>query len=177
LNDVTRPILASPDFATAYLKGVPDRWRDFEFMLGTWSAQTFAHADDGSETLAYTGTWIVEALFDGRIIFDRFTGFLPDGRAVSNSVTLRTWCEATGRWEMTFLNSGQPNGLESFTGQRVGDEMHLEATGLDLLGRQVEAKVRFFDIRDEAFVWDQRSRLVGSERWYLDRSIRAQRVA
>jgi hypothetical protein len=124
-----------------------------------------------------TGVWVAESLYGGRLVFDRFEAFMPDGRALSSTATLRTWCETTECWEMTFLFSGQPNRLESFTGRKVGEEMHLEAKGLDLLGRPVDAKVRFFDIGGDRFTWDQRSRLEGGDHWFLDGRMWATRVA
>ena len=177
LPDPNRPTLTAPEFAVQYMKGVSDRCREFQFLLGEWSVEIARHSNDGGEPLLFRGVWLAEALFEGRMICDRFTAFVPDGPAVSSTVTLRTWCEATESWEMTFLASGQPNRLDSFTGRKVGGEMHLEAKGLDLLGRPVEAKVRFFDIHDDRFTWDQRSRLANGDRWYLDSTMRAKRVA
>lgn len=115
--------------------------------------------------------------FGGRLLFDRFVSFAPDGQEMGAAATLRTWCEETKRWEMTFLYAVRPDRVTSFVGERVGDEMHLVALGRDRWERRVEVQVRFYEIGAEAFSWEQRSRLADGGDWFLDVRMRARRIA
>jgi hypothetical protein len=172
-----RPDLASPDDVAAYRRGAPSSAADFAFLVGDWEVEATRYGDDGAELLRHPGRWRAEWLFGGRVLFDAFVGTGPDGAEIGAAATLRTYCQETGRWEMTFLRAGQANRLTSFHGRREGDVMRLEARGLDRRERPLEARVRFFDIRPDAFAWEQESRLVGAKAWYRDAAMRAKRVA
>ncbi len=161
----------------AYRQGVPEETSQFDFLLGEWDARTTRYRPDGSEIAGYDGTWRARHLHDRRMILDEFTARLEDGSEISTMATLRTFCTATRRWEMTFLIAHQPQLIQSFSGVRVGDEMSLEGSGRTLAGDPVLARVRFFDITPASFEWENRVSLDGGATWYRDSAISARRRA
>jgi hypothetical protein len=76
---------------------------------------------------------------------------------------------------MTFLTAMQPQLLESFTGRRVGEEMHLLARGRGADGKRIESKVRFHSITSTSFSWEQTSRRDDRDSWFLEAEIHAER--
>lgn len=172
-----RPELVSAADVVAYRSAVSERASDFAFLVGEWAVDVTRFADDGSEAMQTTGRWSAAWQFAGRLLLDRFVSYAPDGEEMGAAATLRTWCEETGRWEMTFLYAARPDRVASFVGERVGDEMHLVAHGRDQKERRVEVRVRFHEIGPEAFSWEQRSRLAEGGDWFLDARMRARRIA
>jgi hypothetical protein len=160
----------------AYRQGTPREASQFDFLLGDWQARTVRYRPDGSEIGGYGGTWRARHLHDRRMVLDEFTARLDDGSEISYMATLRTFCAATGRWEMTFLIAHQPQLISSFSGVFEDHEMKLEGSGRTLAGQPVVARVRFFDITPRSFEWENRVSLDGGATWYRDSAISARRA-
>ena len=119
---------------------------DFDFSLGEWEAEVKRYAPDGSISAETTGRWSARSSFAGKVIEDHFVQQI-DGVDDAAAFTLRTYCEATQRWEMVYLWAEQPaTGLMAFVGNKVGDEMHLNLQQTGQQGLIVMARIRFFDI-------------------------------
>lgn len=159
----------------AYRQGVPAEATQFDFLLGEWDARTTRYRPDGSEIASYGGTWRARPLHDRRILLDEFIARLDDGSEISTMATLRTYCPATQRWEMTFLIAHQAPLVRSFSGVWQAGEMRLEAEGLTLDGDPLRARVRFHDISSHGFEWENEVSLDGGTRWYRDSRISARR--
>ena len=161
----------------SYREGVPAEASQFDFLLGEWETRSMRYRADGSEIGGYGGSWRARKLHSGRILLDEFTACLDDGSEISTMATLRTFSTATQRWEMTFLIAHQAQLITSFSGVFEEGEMRLEGAGRTLGGEAVQARVRFHDITDESFEWENRVSLDGGATWYRDNTISARRTA
>lgn len=153
-----------------------DPRRQFDFLLGEWYAHGCRYAADGTVVGEYDGRWRAEVRGDGRMVVDEFTALDGAGRVLLFYVTLRTYCAALKRWEMTFLAADQPLLLRSFHGNERGGEVHLEARGLDGAGGEVLAKVRFDEITPSSFRWEQEMSTDGGCAWHRVGTIHARRA-
>lgn len=167
--------LVSPQAVFAYMQGVPEQARQFDFMLGEWAARTTRFRPDGSELASFGGTWRATSLHGGRMLFDEFVARFEDGPELAYMATLRSYCPASERWEMTFLVAHQPLRITSFSGHWTGDEMLLSGSGQTLDGRPMQSRVRFFGISERGFDWENLVSLDDGENWYRDSVIRARR--
>lgn len=146
MNDQSEELSSQPDQNDA---------RGFDFLLGRWDtvARQVAHPK-AEET---RGRWIAETRLDASIIIDQYANLDAAGATGFGFVTLRTWCPAEARWEMTFLAPGAPPPVTSFTARRQGNEMHALARGPKAGGSTVEVGVRFYAIGPDHFKWEQRA--------------------
>lgn len=174
-TSTSQAVLMTPETVAAYMKGAPPETEEFAFLIGDWDARTTRYNPDGSVAIEHRADWHAEWRHGRRIIFDDYVAYLPDGQAIGSFATLRTYSEATSQWEMTFLVALQRQLVASFTGKRVGDEMHLEASGTDLEGKPVSARVRFYHIGADRFEWDQELSVDGGQTWTRDVHIEATR--
>lgn len=149
--------------------------RQFDFLIGRWQIHATRHQPDGSQ-VAYEARWTAAKLADGKMVMDEFTALAPDRRALSSYVTLRTYCEATGRWEMTGLAASQPAMPMQWHGLWEEGEMRLEASGTDPRGQVVLTRIRFFDIGESSFRWDSHASSDGGRTWGLTASLVASRA-
>lgn len=168
-------VLMTPQTVAGYLKGAPEQASEFDFLIGEWDARTTRYAADGSVGFEHKALWRAQHLHEKRIVFDDYIAYGPDGTAIGSFATLRTYCEETAQWEMTFLVALQRILLTSFVGRRIGNEMHLRASGKDLEEKPVEARVRFFNITNDHFDWEQELSVDGGATWARDVLIQATR--
>lgn len=157
-----------------YLQGAPPEGREFEFLIGCWDCEGVVRAPDGTVASRYQGTWEAEYAFGDRMVIDTFRRFAAGGEETASTVTLRTYCRSTARWEMATLFSLRPQTLTSFHGQRDGEEMHLHGMALDRDGARVETRIRFHDIGEDHFEWQLEASPDG-QTWTLLWTISAQR--
>ena len=87
------------------------------------------------------------------MVLDDLVVFGADGQPVRSMATLRTWVPDQEHWTMTFLYANEPARPTTLHGTRVGSELHLVAHELS---SGATAAVRFFDITDRTFRWEQR---------------------
>ena len=173
---MTAPQRHVPPDIQHYLQGATAESRQFEFLIGTWNVAATRFKPDGSVLIQYPAVWTAQYLNEGRMVMDDFRALAADGQAISSYVTLRTYCETTHRWEMSGLAAGQPAGNAQWHGNWLDCEMQLDAVGLDPSGRQVQTKIRFFDITHHSFAWESRARIDDAEPWSLTASLLATRA-
>ena len=135
----------------------------FDFLIGDWDVQGVSYAPDGVVALRYAGRWQAEHRNAGSMVVDEFTSWLPDRTPLAHFITLRTYCDARARWEMTFLMSGGSG--QAFFGNAAGQEMHLHARGQDLEGNEGAVRIRFHGIHASGFSWEQQSSYDGGKTW------------
>lgn len=173
----TDPPRSAPPPPFSRPAAVPPECSQFDFLIGEWDTETTRFAPDGSVAGTFPGRWRAEHRDGGRMLVDEFTALAPDGGVLAFFVTLRSWCPATQRWEMTFLTAHQPFTLRHFRGVRRDGELHLEAAGRDPEGREALARVRFHDIEADGFAWEQQLSYDGSTTWSRSACLRARRRA
>ena len=166
-----------PPDVVRYLSGMPPQGEQFHFLIGEWDVTATRHAPDGSPVLQYKATWSASYLNGRRMILDDFRACAPTGEPVSSFVTLRTYSEATRRWEMAGLPALQPATIASWHGEFKDGEMLLDATGRDPAGTPVRTTIRFFDIAQGSFRWESRVSLDDGRTWVLGASLLATRVS
>ena len=147
------PAPLPPEIAR-YLQGVSSESKQFDFLIGHWTVAASSFKEDGTVLRQYTARWDAQYLNGGRMVMDDFRACTPDGRDISSFVTLRTWCEATRRWELTGLSAFQPALQAKWHGQWQNGEMLLDASGKDTHGTTVQTRIRFFDIERDRFAWE-----------------------
>lgn len=94
--------------------------------------------------------WSAIPLNGGRMIMDDFKALGPTGQPVSSFVTLRTYSEATNRWELVGLQALQPSVPTEWHGTAKDGEMLLDAAAT---GDFVQTRMRFFNITSNSFSW------------------------
>jgi hypothetical protein len=165
-----------PDVAR-YLRGQPPEGRQFDFLIGDWDVAATRYKEDGSPLFQYKASWNATSLNDGRMIVDDFKAYAPTGQAVSSYVTLRTYSEATQRWEMAGLSALQPAASAEWFGEWKDGEMLLDAIGKDPAGHMVRTKIRFFDIAKDAFSWESKLSRDEGRTWVKTASLLASRAS
>lgn len=159
-----------------YLRGPTREDEQFAFLVGDWHVHASRFSADGSMLAQYEGTWSARYLNGGRMIMDDFKALAPDGTPVSSFVTLRTYCAETRRWEMVGLTAMQSAARLEWHGTWVDGEMRIFAAGVDPAGRDVQTRVRFFDIAPGRFLWASESSIDGGHAWTRTASLVAERV-
>ena len=164
-----------PDVAR-YLRGVSPEGRQFDFFIGDWDVAATRYKEDGSTLFQYKATWSARYLDEGRMILDDFKALAPTGQAVSSYVTLRTYSEATKRWEMVGLSALQPAGSGEWHGEWKDGEMLLHAQGKDPAGRPVRTEIRFFNIAVNSFHWESMASRDEGKTWVKSAYLVAERA-
>ncbi|MES2947039.1 MAG: hypothetical protein V4858_00720 [Pseudomonadota bacterium] len=167
---------AIPPEVVRYLKGVTEESRQFDFLIGDWNVDATKFKDDGSVLYTYKAQWLAQHLNEGRIVMDEFKAFAPTGQQISSYVTLRTFSEATQRWEMTGLAACQPAANAEWHGVWSEGEMLLDAVGVNPEGRRIRTKIRFFNIAPKSFAWDSKTSVDDGESWVRTASLIAYRA-
>ena len=158
---MTRPTAEMPtDLVTdasiaTYLAGPPPENADFDFLMGRWTTETLRYAPSGKERLRHRGFWVARRLHGSRIVLDETISYGRDGEEIASMATLRSYSPATKQWEMTFVVAHQPILPLRFVAHREGDEIRGEATLLTQGASGFRARIRFFEIRDDSFSWEQ----------------------
>lgn len=148
---------------------------DFDFLLGEWDADMLRYAPDGTLTADAKGSWHAIASFDGRVIEDRLIQ-QDNGVDAVAAYTLRTYCEATKQWEMVYFWAEQPvSSLMAFVGNRVDNEMHLNLQQLGQNGLVTMAQIRFFDIAENSFSWENNTSIDNGNTWFISGSHKMRR--
>lgn len=176
MNATQKASASIPPEIVRYLAGGSPESRQFDFLIGHWSVAARAFNEDGTVLRQYAAHWDAQSLNGGRMVMDDFRAQTPDGRDMSSFVTLRTWCESTGRWELTGLSAFQPAVQTRWHGQWHDGEMRLEASGKDPQGFAVDTRIRFFDIEPDRFAWESHLSWDGGKTWVRTASLVASRL-
>jgi hypothetical protein len=164
-----------PPEVARYIKGATAESLQFGFLIGKWDAEGSRYDAEGKVQLKYAAKWNAEYLHDRRMIFDDFTIQAPSGQEVSSFVTLRTYCETTGRWEITGLAPLQPAMNAKWFGHWSDDEMLLSAQAVGPDGKTVLNKIRFHDIQQARFSWESHNSYDDGKSWIRISSLVAHR--
>jgi len=100
----------------------------------------------------------------------------PTGEEISSYVTLRTYSEATHRWEMSGLAAFQPATVAQWYGEWKDGEMRIAAIGKDLNGNPIRNRIRFFLIEKNRFSWESNLSLDDGKTWIRASSLTATRA-
>jgi len=165
-----------PPEVARYLRGAPPESRQFDFLIGEWDVSATRYKEDGSTLFQYKAGWSAKPLNEGRMVMDDFKAYTPTGEAISSYVTLRTYSEATRRWEMAGLSALQPAMSAQWHGEWKDGEMLLEASGKDPSGAMVQTRIRFHDIASDSFSWESRASRDEGKTWIKTASLLAARV-
>ena len=166
-----------PPEVARYLKGASPEGQQFDFLIGDWEVTATRYKEDGSPLFQYKAGWNAKYLNEGRMIVDDFKAYAPTGQAVSSYVTLRTYSEATHRWEMAGLSALQPAASAEWYGELKDGEMLLDAIGKDPAGNMVKTKIRFFNVEKNSFSWESKVSRDEGETWVKTASLLASRVS
>lgn len=166
-----------PPEVARYLKGASPEGQQFDFLIGDWEVTATRYKEDGSPLFQYKAGWNAKYLNEGRMIVDDFKAYAPTGQAVSSYVTLRTYSEATHRWEMAGLSALQPAASAEWYGELKDGEMLLDASGKDPAGNMVKTKIRFFNIAKNSFSWESKVSRDEGKTWVKSASLLASRVS
>mgnify|MGYP001336705498 CR=1 FL=1 len=163
-----------PPEILAYLRGPTEESLHFDFLIGEWQVEGRRYGPGGEQP--YTGVWRAQYLHGKRMVMDDFVVHGPSGQEVSAFVTLRTFSPITGRWEMAGMPALQPAVNGKWFGNLVAGEMHLEAEGPGPQGQIVKSRIRFHDIAQGSFQWENRMSFDGGENWVTVATLVASRV-
>ena len=166
-----------PPEVARYLKGPPAEGMQFDFLIGDWDVAATRYKEDGAPLFEYKASWNAKYLNEGRMVVDDFKAHAPTGQAISSYVTLRTYSEATHRWEMAGLSALQPAASAEWYGEMKDGEMLLHASGKDPAGNAVKTRIRFFHIEKNSFRWESMASRDGGKTWAMSASLLATRNA
>jgi len=154
MTEQTKQAPQAPPEVLRYLNGAPPESRQFDFLIGDWDVASTRYHADGSVLLQYNARWNAKHLNDGRMIVDDFQMLAPTGQEVSSYVTLRTYSQLTGRWEVVGLSALQPAVNAEWYGQWQEGEMRVDAVGTAPDGGIFRNRIRFFNIHESSFEWE-----------------------
>jgi hypothetical protein len=144
--------------------------RDFDYLLGDWefSAQNKEYGQ-------LRGFWSAVRLDEGQIL-DEYRIVGDQGETYYVTTTLRNYNRALGRWELMGADAG--GGLQDFgTGRKVGAEIHIEQTFGVAAGSPSVWKIRYYNIRPDAFSWTADRSDDGGKTWEKEfQQIEARRI-
>jgi hypothetical protein len=155
------------DFAFDRLNGAE---KEFDYLLGDWE-----FTSEDKEHGKLRGYWSAVKLAEGQILDEyRVVGDKGETYYVTN--TLRNYNKFLARWEL--IGSEPGGGLQDFgTGTRVGNEMHIEQTFGVASGRPSMMRIRYYNIRPDAFSWAGDRSTDGGKTWVKNHlTIEARRI-
>ncbi len=119
---------------------------DFEYLLGDWE-----FTSDDKQWGKLRGYWSAVRLAEGQIL-DEYRIVGDKGETYYVTTSLRNYNRKLDRWELIGADAG--SGLQDFgTGRRVGAEMHIEQRFGVMSDSPSVWKIRYYDIRPDAFSW------------------------
>lgn len=155
------------DFSFDRLNGAE---KQFDYLLGDWE---FTSEDKDYGKLR--GYWSAVKLAEGQIL-DEYRVVGDCGETYYVTSTLRNYNKFMARWEL--IGSEPGSGLQDFgTAKRVGDEMHIEQTFGVAGGRPSIMRIRYYNIRPDAFSWAADRSTDGGKTWVKNHlTIEARRI-
>jgi len=150
--------------------------KQFDFLIGEWDADAVRYKEDETPLFKYKAKWSAIHLNDGRMVMDDFKALGPTGQPVSSFVTLRTYSEATHRWELVGLQALQPSVPTEWHGIAKDGEMLLDAIARLPTGDFVHTRIRFFNITSNSFSWQSSTSHDRGASWRRTAELTATRV-
>ncbi|HEX9106175.1 MAG TPA: hypothetical protein VF832_03085 [Longimicrobiales bacterium] len=135
---------------------------DFDYLLGDWRFTA-----ENKQYGKFGGFWSAVRLANEGQVLDEFRVVGDSGQTYDLSSTLRSYNALEDRWELVTV--GSPNGLQNLgTGQRVGDEMHIEQR-FGVGGPNPSTfRIRYYDIGPDHFSWNADRSTDGGKTWVKD---------
>jgi hypothetical protein len=134
---------------------------DFDYLLGDWEFTA-----ESKQYGAFRGYWSATRLDEGQIL-DEYRIVGDNAETYYVTTTVRNYNSALGRWELIGADAGR--GLQDFgTGKKVGSEIHIEqkfGVGSDTPSIW---KIRYYNIRPDAFSWIADRSDDGGKTWEKD---------
>ena len=131
---------------------------DFDYLLGDWE---FTAEDKQYGKLR--GYWSAVRLDEGQIL-DEYRIVGDKGETYYVTSTLRNYNKMLDRWELIGADAG--TGLQDFgTGRMVGAEMHIEQKFGVMSDTPSVWKIRYYNIRPDAFSWAAERSTDGGKTW------------
>lgn len=143
---------------------------DFDYLLGEWQFTTVS-----KEYGPGKGFWTATRLATGQILDEfRIVGDKRETWYVTS--TLRSYNAGLDRWELVGMVDG--GGLQDVgTGQRVGDEVHIEQKFGVSTGNTAILRIRYYNIQADRFSWVADRSTDGGKTWSKDnQKIEARRI-
>lgn len=165
-----------PPEVLRYINAPVPESKQFDFLIGDWNVDAIRYGEDATPLLQYKAVWSAHHLNGGRMIMDDFKALGPTGQPVSSFVTLRTYSEATRRWELAGLQALQPSMPSDWHGVAKDGEMLLDATARTAAGEMIRTKIRFFEIALNSFSWESSMSLDQGKSWRKTAELKATRA-
>ena len=143
---------------------------DFDYLLGEWEFTVVS-----KEYGRGKGFWTAVRLATGQILDEyRVVGDNRETWYVTS--TLRSYNAGLDRWELVGMVQG--GGLQDVgTGQRVGDEVHIEQKFGVAEGSPSILRIRYYNIQPDRFSWTADLSKDGGKTWSKDdQMIEARRI-
>ncbi len=144
--------------------------RDFDYLLGDWEFTA-----ESKEYGRFRGFWSAVRLDEGQIL-DEYRIVGDKGETYYVTTTLRNYNRALGQWELMGADAG--GGLRDFgTGRKVNGEVLIEQTFGVATGDPSMWKIRYYNIRPDAFSWMADRSDDGGKTWEKEfQKIEARRI-
>jgi hypothetical protein len=143
---------------------------EFDYLLGDWefTAESREHGK-------FRGYWSALKLDEGQIL-DEYRVVGDKGETYYVTTTLRNFNAALDRWELVGADEGR--GLQDTgTGRKVGEEIHIEQTFGVAAGQPSTWRIRYHNIRPDAFSWVADRSSDGGKSWVKNhQTIEARRI-
>ena len=143
---------------------------DFDYLIGDW--QFTANSQQFGQ---FHGLWSAVRLDDGNV-FDEYRVTGDKGETYYVTRTLRAWNARTKQWELVSTDNG--GGLQNAgTAHRDGEEMRIEQKFGATSDKPVLARIRYYNIRLDAFSWVMDRSADNGKTWIKDfQKIEAKRI-
>lgn len=143
---------------------------DFDYLLGEWKFTTVSKEHGPGQ-----GFWTAVRLSTGQIL-DEFRIVGDNRETWYVTSTLRSYNAGLDRWELVGMVGG--GGLQDVgTGQRTGDEVHIEQKFGVATGNESILRIRYYNIQQDRFSWSADRSTDGGKTWSKeDQKIEARRI-
>jgi hypothetical protein len=147
-----------------------DAAKEFDYLLGDWE-----FTSEDKEYGKLRGYWSAVKLAEGQIL-DEYRVVGDGGETYYVTSTLRNYNKFLARWEL--IGSEPGSGLQDVgTAKRVGNEMHIEQKFGVAGGKPSMMRIRYYNIRPDAFSWAGDRSADGGKTWVKNHlTIEARRI-
>jgi hypothetical protein len=168
----TGSLLAAERPTPAEIKAAYEKHQgDFDYLLGDWEFTTV-----NREYGKGHGYWSAVRLGEGAQILDEFRIVGDKGETYYVTSTLRAFNATLDQWELVSMEAD--TGLQNVgTGHKVGAEMHIEQKFGVMSAKPSILRIRYYDIRPDAFSWTADRSTDGGKTWVKNsQQIEAHRI-
>lgn len=141
----------------------------FDFWVGEWNLSW-----EDAEGNTQKGFNRIVKILDEQVIQENFETIpASEDGTVFKGMSLSVYNPRSQQWHQAWADS--QGGYYNFTGKVEGDTPMFVTTTTNRKGNEIQLRMVFRDITDEAFVWDWESSANGGETWKLNWQIHYQR--